>query len=143
MVKFEELGNVTTKALAEINILIPQVSSSAQALSYAALLDIIKDNAITFVVARDGGTIIGFGTLAIYHSISSKRGRIDHMVIDEQYRGQGLGEKLMQKLIDIAKEHKVTRIELTSRPSREAANKLYQKMGFEIHETNFYQLKLS
>ncbi|OGN28451.1 MAG: hypothetical protein A3A33_00540 [Candidatus Yanofskybacteria bacterium RIFCSPLOWO2_01_FULL_49_25] len=142
MIKFEQLTQVTTKALEEINILVPQVSNSANALTYSDLLAIVKDNGVTLLTVKDGAKIIGFGTFAVYHSISGTRGRIDHTVIDESYRGQGLGEKLTRELIKIAREKKVKRVELTSRSSHVAANKLFQKIGFEKHETNMYRLNL-
>jgi len=142
MIKIEELKNVTTKALEEINVLLPQVSRSGATTTYAALLDFIKDPNVTLLIAKEGGAIIGMGTLVVVHTISGKRGKLEHLVIDGSHRGQGLGKLLSEKLIAIAREQKVKRLELTSGSDREAANALYQKLGFKKYETNIYKMEL-
>ena len=143
MKKVEPLQNVTTKDLEAINALQKQLSrSSWEPLTYAQLLDVVKDNNVTPLVARDGGKIVGLGVINIFHTILGKHATLEDMVVDETYRGQGLGVKIGQALLDFAKKEHVVSVELTVRPSREAANKLYQKLGFEQRETNVYRLKL-
>lgn len=133
---------MTTKALEELNSLLTQVSTRAKILTYGGILDFLKDPAVTLLVVKDGVKIIGMGTVITFHKISEKCARIEHIVLDEKYRGQGLGEKLTLKLIESARAKKVKQIELTSSSSRLAANKLYQKLGFEIRDTNVFRLKL-
>ena len=142
MIKIEQLENVTTKALEELNVLIPQVSRNGKALTYAYLVEMLKDNNAMLFLVKDGGKIIGMGTLVFYHTINGKRGDFEHIVIDENYRGQGLGEKLCKKLIEVAKEQKLGQLSLTSNNDRVAAHKLYQKLGFEKRDTNVFRLKL-
>ena len=142
MIKIEELTQITTKEVGELNILYSQVSSSGKMLTFDGLLKFIKNIDNKLIVAREGGKIIGMGSLIIFYKISEKNGKIEHVVVDEFMRGQGIGEKLCEKLIEIAKENRVIQIELTSRASRVAANKLYQKLGFEKKETNVYRMKL-
>lgn len=142
MIKIEELANVTTKAVEEISALIIQLSATAKPLTYARLLEILKNERATTLVVQDGQRIIGFGMVVIYDVPTEKRAWLEEVVIDEKYRGQGLGEKLSKALIEIAKKERVQSIYLSSRPSREAANKLYPKLGFELKETNTYRLKL-
>ncbi|MEK7616118.1 MAG: GNAT family N-acetyltransferase [Patescibacteria group bacterium] len=137
----EELGNVTTKVLEEINALIPQLSSSSKPMTYARLLEMLKEGSSVLVV-RDGQNIIGIGMVVIYNVPTEKRAWLEEITIDETYRGQGWGEKLSQALIDIARKQHVDRVYLSSNPDRIAANKLYQKLGFEKKETNVYRLKL-
>ena len=64
------------------------------------------------------------------------------MIVSEEYRGQGLGEKIMRKVVTIARTKKLTSLKLTSRPSRVAAHRLYEKLGFEKKETEVFGLKL-
>ena len=142
MIKIEELGNVTTKDLDAINILIPQLSVSAGSMTYARLLEMVKNERAPILVARYGGTIVGIGMMVIYNVPTEKRAWLEEIIVDEKYRGQGLGERISKALIEIAKKEKVSRIYLSSGSQREAANKLYQKLGFERKETNVYRLKL-
>lgn len=142
MIKIEQLHNVTTKALEEINALLPQLSSSAKPLTYARLLDMVKNMATTTLVIKDGQKIIGIGMIMIYDVPTEKRAWLEEIIVDEGYRGQGLGEQVSKELIEIAKRERVNRVYLSSGPQREAANKLYQKLGFEKKETNVYRLKL-
>ena len=142
MIKIEQLMNVTTKAVEEMNFLLPQLSKNAKPLSYASLLDVIKDPATTLLVVKDGAKIVGMGTLLVFHNPVGKWASLQDIVIDEAYRGQGLGEKLSKHMIELARGHKVGGIELTSKPDRIVAHKLYEKLGFEKKETNVYRLRL-
>lgn len=140
--KIEQLHNVTTKALEEINAFLPQLSSSAKPLTYASLLEAVKDPAVTFLVAKDDERIIGMGILLVFHTALGTAAALEEIIVDEKYRGQGIGEKITKELIELAREQRAGHIYLTSRPSRVAANKLYEKLGFEKKETNAYHLKL-
>ena len=93
-------------------------------------------------VARDEDRIVGMGTLAIVSLPEGERAQIEDVVVHETYRGQGLGEKISKQLIERARERKAGVATLSSRADRVAANKLYQKLGFEKWETNVYRLKL-
>ena len=128
--------------LADINRLLLQLSSSGRQLAFLAFRKIFSEKNIHLVVLRDKKKIIGMGTLIIMPTTTGLRSRIEDVVVDSEYRGQGLGEKLTKHLMGIAKKNKVSVIELSSRPSRVAANNLYQKLGFEQKETNSYVLKL-
>ena len=142
MIKIEQLQNVTTKALEEINVLIPQLSASAKPITYARLLEMIKNEQATTLVAKDGQKIIGIGMVVIYNVPTEKRAWLEEIIVDEAYRGQGLGEKISKELLEIARREKVSRVYLSSKPTRVAANKLYQKMSFEPKETNVYKMNL-
>lgn len=102
---------------------------------------IIASENRTILVAQIDDDIVGMTVLNIVIKIGKREARIDEVVVDESARGTGLGQKLMEAAIDWAWANQCNSIELTSRESREAANKLYQKLGFEIRETNVYQLK--
>lgn len=110
--------------------------------SLAGLKAMLKDKNTVLVVAKDKKRIVGVSLLAIIKKIGKSIGSIEDVVVHESYRGQGLGEKMVRKIIAIAKSRKLLTLGLTSRPARVAANKLYQKVGFTQKETNVYRLKL-
>ena len=140
MIKIVELRRATSKSLKEINNLLPQLSKTAKPISLKALQTIVKNKDICLVVSRDRERIMGMGTLVIMHTVVGVRARIEDVVVDEIYRGKGIGEKISKELIALARKKKVRSIELSSRPSRTVANKLYQKLGFRRKETNVYSL---
>lgn len=94
-------------------------------------------------VMDDDGKIIGFAALII-HPVPTKGlvGRVEDVVIDEEHRGQGLGRKIMEDLIDIAKREKIEILNLTSNPKRVPARKLYESLGFILSETGVFYIKL-
>ncbi len=104
--------------------------------------DVVADKNRAIIVARNPD-IVGIAVVNIVIKLGKKEARIDEVVVDESTRGGGVGQKLMRTAIDWAWSNGCISIELTSKPGREAANKLYQKLGFEIRKTNVYQLKKS
>lgn len=96
-----------------------------------------------YVLLEENEKAIGFGALISYYLPTvGEIGKIEEVVIDENYRGQGLGKKLLQKLLEIAKEKKLKKVQLTSSPRREAARSMYQAAGFQIKDTNVFVLDL-
>jgi ribosomal protein S18 acetylase RimI-like enzyme len=94
------------------------------------------------LVARDrsaGGRIVGSLTLAVFRIPTGVRAWIEDVVVDTVARGKGAGEALSRTALAIAAERGARSVELTSRPSREAANRLYRRVGFEPRETNVYR----
>lgn len=102
----------------------------------------LNDKNICMLGMFDGTKVIGTGTLIMVTKLRGNYAYIEDMIVDESYRGQGLGRALGEALIAVAQKRKITTIELSTRPSRVAANALYQKMGFEHKDTNVYRLKL-
>lgn len=133
--------------LGAINRLLKQLSSGVRPLHMGELVNVLKQSQI-LVLYRQGKMkgdpclIIGMGCLVEINTPSGRSGRIEDIVIDEQYRGRGLGERLVKALIRRAKNRGCRYVELTSRPQRKAANLLYQKLGFQRRETNSYRLPL-
>lgn len=123
--------------------LIPQLTNNNLPPTREDLIALIQDASSTLLVARDDrGQIIGVLNLTIYRVPTGIRSIIEDVIVDLSTRGQGVGEVLMQRAIDLAKENGARSITLTSNPMRVAANKLYLKMGFVKRETNAYQMKL-
>ena len=94
------------------------------------------------VARNESAEIIGALTLTVYRVPTGIRSIIEDVIVDSSARGQGIGEALIKRAIEVAREKGAANISLTSNPVREAANRLYQRMGFKKRETNAYQLKL-
>lgn len=137
------LMSVTEEAVGDISVLVQQLrEDSSQRATYAEVEAIASDKNIVCVIANDNGRIVGMATLYILQKFGKKVAHVEDVVVHSDYRGKGLGKALMQEVIAAAREKGVRTIHLTSRPVREAANALYQKLGFERKETNVYRLKL-
>jgi ribosomal protein S18 acetylase RimI-like enzyme len=125
-----------------IKRLVPQLSATAVIPDAKALNDIIASPCTTLLLARDQGNegyIVGTLTLAIFRIPTGIRAWIEDVIVDESARGKGVGEALSREALRIAAAHGARTIELTSRSSREAANRLYRRLGFQPRDTNVYR----
>jgi ribosomal protein S18 acetylase RimI-like enzyme len=123
--------------------LVPQLSRSNPPPAEAAVAELLASDAITQFVARDDiGTIVGVATLAVFRIPTALRAWIEDVITDESARGQGIGEALTRAMLAHARQLGCTTVDLTSRPSREAANRLYQRVGFERRDTNVLRYEL-
>jgi ribosomal protein S18 acetylase RimI-like enzyme len=140
----EVLKNADESIVADINKLLKQLRTDAadQDVTLTELEYVVRNQDSIMVVVKDGGHVVGMATLYIMQKMGKRTGQVEDVVVDETYRGQGLGEAVMKKIIDVAREERVKSISLTSRPERVAGNKLYQKLGFEQKQTNVYRFKV-
>lgn len=122
--------------------LIPQLSSTNPPPDAAVLQTIVSSAASVLFVARVDGAIVGSLTLATFPIPTGVRAWIEDVVVDEGARGHGVGEALNRAAIEEARSRGAITVELTSRPSREAANRLYQRMGFVARDTNVYRFTI-
>ena len=122
--------------------LIPQLSRSNPAPSKRKLEDILKQTCAKLIIAKNNNKIIGSLTLILFHIPTGLRSWIEDVVVDESHRGLGIGEMLTRFAINYAKMEGARTIDLTSRSSREVANKLYKKVGFNLRDTNVYRIDL-
>lgn len=122
--------------------LIPQLSSSSLPLTLSELEEIVDGNSTVLFAARHNGDIVGLLTLAIFRIPTGVRAWIEDVVVDELARGSGVGEALSRAALAEAARRAAKTVELTSRPSREAANRLYQRVGFVRRDTNVYRYEL-
>ena len=124
--------------------LLPFLSSSAPAPTAGEVDEIAGSPATTLFVARDGegGPIVGTLTLALFRIPTGVRAWIEDVIVSDATRGRGCGEELTRAALDAARQAGARTVELTSRPSREAANRLYQRLGFKLRETNVYRYEL-
>lgn len=134
---------VTAELLDAFARLLPQLSSSAAPPDAAVLAEVVGSPATTLFVARaDDGTIVGSLTLALFRVPTGLRAWIEDVVVDAAARGQGVGEALSHTALEHARRAGARTVELTSRASREAANRLYRRLGFTPRETNVYRFTL-
>ena len=132
----------TVELLDAFHSLLPQVSTSSSPITMAELQEIVGDSATVVLVARDGGVIVGLLTLAMFRIPTGMRAWIEDVVVDGRARGKGVGEALNRAALATARQRGAKTVDLTSRPSREAANRLYQRIGFVRRDTNVYRYEL-
>ena len=122
--------------------LIPQLSSSNPPPNRSQLDEIVSSPTTVLFVARVDGRIVGALTLVLFRLPTGLRAWIEDVVVDGEVRGAGVGEALNRAALTEAKSRGSLTVDLTSRPSREAANRLYQRLGFVARETNVYRINL-
>ncbi|MGH9232047.1 MAG: GNAT family N-acetyltransferase [Acidimicrobiales bacterium] len=139
-----EIATTLTPAIVDaVQRLVPQVSRSNPSPTTAELGDVVASPATDlFIAIADGGAIVGMATLVTFRIPTAMRAWIEDVVVDEAGRGKGVGTALTQAMVARARELGCRTVDLTSRPSREAANRLYQREGFEQRDTNVYRLTL-
>ena len=141
--RIEKANGVSDDLVAAMARLVPQLSRSNPAPTREQLQEMVDSPAISLLVAYgDAGEIVGSLTLAMFRIPTGLRAWIEDVIVDDSQRGQGLGEALTRHALEAAKDAGATTVDLTSRPSREAANRLYQRVGFERRETNVYRYNL-
>jgi len=119
--------------------LIPQLSSSSPPPTREALCDLVDGADTTLFLARVDGVIVGSLTLAFYRIPTGMKAWIEDVVVDDAARGHGVGRLLSESAVDEALRRGAKNVSLTSRPSRDTANRLYQRIGFDLYETNVYR----
>ena len=141
--KITEATEVTDELVKAFEELIPQLSSSNPPPSRDYLTEIVNSEASTLLVVEEDGQILGSLTLVMFPIPTAIRAWIEDVVVADAARGKGLGTALNTEALRRAREAGATTVDLTSRPSREAANRLYQRLGFERRETNVYRYDLA
>ena len=141
-----KVSEATTELQEALQRLVPQLGAHKNLPTFGELSQLVNSESSTLVVARlstDDDRIVGILCLTIYRVPTGLRSLIEDVIVDERARRQGIGEALVRYAIDLARAAGADGISLTSNPRREAANKLYQSMGFELRKTNpyFYRLK--
>ncbi len=142
-VNVEVATEVTPELVEGFGLLIPQLSSSCLAPTVADLSELVDSPATALLVAwAEDGTLVGTLTLCAFRIPTGVRAWIEDVVVDAAARGQGVGEALTQAALAEAVRRGARTVDLTSRPGREAANRLYQRLGFTRRETNVYRVTL-
>ena len=144
-IEIEQAAGVDEELVSAFRRLVPQLSSSAPAPTADQLREMIESPCTTVLLARAraGGDIVGSLTLAVFRIPTGVRAWIEDVVVDSSARGRGVGEALSRGALRLAVEKGARTVELTSRPSRAAANRLYRRLGFVERETSVYRYTLS
>jgi ribosomal protein S18 acetylase RimI-like enzyme len=143
-VRIEEAQAMSEDVVAAVGLLVAQLSPRTPAPTAAELQAIVDSPWTRLLLARDAdGGVVGMLTLALYRIPTGLSAWIEDVVVDERARGRGIGEKLTRTAVRLAGEAGAKSVDLTSRPHREAANRLYRRLGFTTRETNLYRFELS
>jgi ribosomal protein S18 acetylase RimI-like enzyme len=134
----ERVTQVTAEVVAAFARLMPQLSADRSGPNAALLAEVVAAPGTVVLAARDGGELVGSLTLLLYTIPTGRRGWIHDVVVDEAARGRGVGEALTLEALRVAAEAGVENVHLTSRPHRDAAHRLYRRLGFVQRESNVY-----
>jgi ribosomal protein S18 acetylase RimI-like enzyme len=134
--------SVDDELVGALAALIPQLSSSSPPPTVSELAEIVHNPNSVLFVARVDGRIVGSLTLAFYRIPTGVKAWIEDVVVDGSARGHGVGEALNTAAIDESRRRGAKNVSPTSRPSREVANRLYRRLGFQHYETNVYRYSL-
>ncbi|MET7421216.1 GNAT family N-acetyltransferase [Dactylosporangium sp. NPDC005555] len=138
-VAVERVGSVTDEVVAAFGRLMPQLSRSAAPLDAAALETVLAWPGNRVLAARVGGVVVGVLTLVLFPVPTGLRARIEDVVVDEAARGHGAGAALTREAVRLAHAEGARTVDLTSRPGRIAANRLYERLGFKVRDSNVYR----
>jgi ribosomal protein S18 acetylase RimI-like enzyme len=142
MVTIEEVKKVDEELVRAFERLVPQLSSSSPAPTEKELVSIVTSRSTVLFVAREDDEIIGSLSLVLFRIPTGLRAWIEDVVVDDAARGKGVGELLSRAAIEHASKAGARTVDLTSRPSRESANRLYQRIGFKQRTSNLYRYEL-
>ncbi len=142
-VHVEVLDSVTPEVVEAFARLVPQLSRSAPPPDAGTLASIISSPASTVLIARSEGKITGTLTLVIFPIPTGIRAWIEDVVVDEAARGLRIGEALTRKALELAGAAGARTVDLTSRPSRVAAGRLYERVGFTERDSRLYRYALT
>lgn len=139
----EAVTEVTSEVVEALARLVPQLSRSTPLPDAAQLEELVASDATTLLVARDDdGRIVGSLALVLFRIPTGVRAWIEDVVVEDRARGQGVGEELNRAALELARQRGARTVDLTSRPSREVANRLYRRLGFRERETHVYRYEL-
>jgi ribosomal protein S18 acetylase RimI-like enzyme len=138
-VAVEVVEHVSDELVKAFGRLLPQLSRSAPALGAEELAELAGWPGSQLLIAKVDGQIMGTLTLVTFPIPTGMRAWIEDVVVDEAARGRGIGAALTNEAVRLAQAAGARTVDLTSRPSREAANRLYQRLGFQPRETNVYR----
>jgi ribosomal protein S18 acetylase RimI-like enzyme len=142
MIKIQRIRKVNKEDLEAVNDLLDQLSPGSYFLRLKEYRHLLSGKDYFLFAARDGKRIIGMGSIVFTNIPAGLRSRLEDIVVDEKYRGQGIGKRISLTLIAIARKKRATLVDLTSGKKRKSAHKLYEKLGFKERDTKVYRLDL-
>lgn len=140
----EEATVFTPEITGSVIHLIKQLDESAHPLTHEEMQEIVDapHTRLFFAKGSSDNKIVGMATLVTYRIPYKRAGTIEDVVVDSEYRRRGIGESLMNYVVQKARNEGITSLSFTSRPGREEANRLYARLGFEKRDTNVYRIDL-
>lgn len=142
-IEVDAVRDLSEIKIGELADLVRQLSTSAPPLTADILGAIVSHDAMTLLVARREGKVIGMLSLACFPTPTGVRAWIEDVVTTASARGSGVGSVLVRTALEVAARHGARTVDLTSRPGREAANRLYTRLGFEARPSNVYRYSLT
>jgi len=139
-----EVDRASKNIFESLKKLLPQLTTNFKPFDHEYLEEIVGSDSTRLFIAQDSVSdnyIVGTYAMVIFYIPTGSIARIEDVIVDELYRGKGIGRMMMEHAINYIKKRGITKIELTSHPSRIAANSLYQTLGFTRIETNVYRYK--
>lgn len=136
-----QVTKVTAEVTAAFEKLIPQLNTSSPLPTFKELESLISSGNTYLFAGIENDIIMGTISVVIYQIPTGRKAWIEDVIVDKSARGQGYGKQLMLHALEFLKTKDVLFVNLTSHPSREAANKLYHNMGFNLRETNVYRFE--
>ena len=142
MVRIEAVTNATPEVHAALAHLLPQLNDQLPVPTMERIQALLADPTVTLLLAKDGEEVVGTTTVIVYTTPFWIKARLDEVVVDEAARGKGVGAARVSAALDVAREKGAQVAELQSGVQRDAANRLYPRMGFQRRETNVYRIVL-
>lgn len=136
-IRIKTLNNVDDDTTKVICKLVRQLSVSSDLPTKEFLNELISSDNSDLYVMTYNNEIIGMTVLCRCTMPTGVKYWIEDVTIDSKYRGKHLGKRLVKHILSTLPPH--SNVLLTSRPSRVAANAMYQKLGFFKRETNVYK----
>ena len=141
-IRVEAIQEASQELIDAFGRLLPQLSSTAKSLDYEAVSRMVTCGANSVLVARTSDVIVGTLTLVLLPLPSGVRARIEDVVVDGEARGQGVAALLTEEALRIAREAGGRTVDLTSRQDRAAANRLYERLGFQARQSMVYRFPM-
>lgn len=133
--------HVTNEMQLCISELYKQLNPEINQLSTKEILE--NNENLVFVICKEEGNVVGMAMMATYKVISGHKGMIEDVIVDNNYRGKGIGRKLMESLLNEGKKRQLNEILLFSGHHRKAAIELYKSLGFNLKDSGLYRIILS
>jgi len=142
--RVEVAAEATPELHSALMRLLPQLNPTLPAPDMERLRRLVADPAVTLLIARDEGRIVGTTTVIVYTTPFWIKARLDEVVVDASARGRGVGEALVKASLEVGRRAGAQVAELQSGkgPARAAAHRLYERMGFKIRETDVFRISL-
>ena len=127
-IEIKQLEKNSVDTYSSIMGLLPQLYDNVFKLTYDDFGDILESNYLKIFIAQSNNRVIAIGTLVSYIKLTGNVGIIEDFVVDEKYRGTGVGSNLLNHVVNYGFNSGISFIDVNTR--REEALLFYKKNGF-------------